>query len=322
MFKVALIGIGGMGGHHFNVYKGIEGCKVVAVADVRTDMAKEKVNDESVHIYSDMDDLLANETVDMVDICTPSYMHADMSIKALQMGINTLSEKPMTVNSADAERIIEAAEKSDAKFMVAHVVRFMAPYAYLADEIKKGGMGELLRLDMKRVGGIPRWSWEDWMRDCKKSGGTPIDLSIHDIDFVQSVLGQPDEINGVYHKMNNDNDFIVANMTFDKTVVSTEGTWYNCDLPFDASFRAVFQNGYIQLKDNKLYKNGEEVELNAPDEHIDSGINVSGTDGYATEIKYFIDCVKNNVSPDFVSPESSKTSVSLVERIIENSIIL
>ena len=322
MFKVALIGIGGMGGHHFNVYKSIEGCKVVAVADVRTDMAKEKVNDESVHIYSDMDDLLANETVDMVDICTPSYMHADMSIKALQMGINTLSEKPMTVNSADAERIIEAAEKSDAKFMVAHVVRFMAPYAYLADEIKKGGMGELLRLDMKRVGGIPRWSWEDWMRDCKKSGGTPIDLSIHDIDFVQSVLGQPDEINGVYHKMNNDNDFIVANMTFDKTVVSTEGTWYNCDLPFDASFRAVFQNGYIQLKDNKLYKNGEEVELNAPDEHIDSGINVSGTDGYATEIKYFIDCVKNNVSPDFVSPESSKTSVSLVERIIENSIIL
>lgn len=322
MFKVALIGIGGMGGHHFNVYKGIEDCKVVAVADVRTDMAREKVNDESVHIYSDMDDLLANETVDMVDICTPSYMHADMSIKALQMGINTLSEKPMTINSADAERIIEAAEKSDAKFMVAHVVRFMAPYAYLADEIKKGEMGELLRLDMKRVGGVPRWSWEDWMRDCKKSGGTPIDLSIHDIDFVQSVLGQPDEVNGVYHKMNNDNDFIVANMTFGKTVVSTEGTWYNYDLPFDASFRAVFQNGYIQLKDNKLYKNGEEVELNAEDEHIDSGINVSGTDGYATEIKYFIDCVKNNVSPDFVSPESSKASVSLVERIIKNSIVL
>ena len=322
MFKVALIGIGGMGGHHFNVYKGIEDCKVVAVADVRTDMAKEKVNDESVHIYSNMDDLLANETVDMVDICTPSYMHADMSIKTLQMGINTLSEKPMTINSADAERIIKAAEKSDAKFMVAHVVRFMAPYAYLADEIKKGEMGELLRLDMKRVGGVPRWSWEDWMRDCKKSGGTPIDLSIHDIDFVQSVLGQPDEVNGVYHKMNNDNDFIVANMTFGKTVVSTEGTWYNYDLPFDASFRAVFQNGYIQRKDNKLYKNGEEVELNAEDEHIDSGINVSGTDGYATEIKYFIDCVKNNVSPDFVSPESSKASVSLVERIIENSIVL
>ena len=160
------------------------------------------------------------------------------------------------------------------------------------------------------------------MRDCKKSGGTPIDLSIHDIDFVQSVLGQPDEVNGVYHKMNNDNDFIVANMTFGKTVVSTEGTWYNYDLPFDASFRAVFQNGYIQLKDNKLYKNGEEVELNAEDEHIDSGINVSGTDGYATEIKYFIDCVKNNVSPDFVSPESSKASVSLVERIIENSLVL
>lgn len=322
MFKVALIGIGGMGGHHFNVYKGIEDCKVVAVADVRVDMAKEKVADESVHIYSNIDDLLANETVDMVDICTPSYMHADMSIKTLQMGINTLSEKPMTINSADAERVLEATKKTNAKFMVAHVVRFMAPYAYLANEIKKGEMGELLRLDMKRVGGIPRWSWEDWMRDCKKSGGTPIDLSIHDIDFVQSVLGQPDEINGVYHKLRDDNDFIVANMTFGKTVVSTEGTWYNCDVPFNGSFMAVFQNGYIQLKDHKLYKNGEEVELNADDKQMDSGINVSGTDGYETEIRYFIDCVKNGTSPDFVSPESSKASVSLVERIVENLIVI
>lgn len=322
MFKVALIGIGGMGGCHFDVYKSIPDCKVVAVADVRVDMAKEKVNDESVHIYSDMDTLLANETVDMVDICTPSYMHADMVIKTLEMGINTLTEKPMSLTESDCEKIIEAAKKSSAKFMVAHVVRFMAPYSYLADEIKKGELGNLLRLDMKRVGSIPVWSWEDWMRDCSKSGGTPIDLSIHDIDFVQSVLGEPDDVNGVYYKLNDNNDFVVANMIYGKTVVSTEGTWYNYELPFNASYRAIFQNGAIELKDGVVYKNGQKIELDADDAELDSEINLSGTDGYATEIKYFIDCVKNNKTPDFVSPESSKASVALVERIVKNSIVL
>ena len=83
MIKVALIGIGGMGNVHFNAYKTLDDVKVIAVADVRVDMAKEKVNDDSVKIYHDMDELLANEQPDVIDICTPSYMHADLSVKAV-----------------------------------------------------------------------------------------------------------------------------------------------------------------------------------------------------------------------------------------------
>ena len=71
----------------------IEGVEVIAVADIRTDMAKEKVSDEGISIYSSLDELLANEEVDMVDICTPSYMHAELSIKAMEAGVHVLCEK-------------------------------------------------------------------------------------------------------------------------------------------------------------------------------------------------------------------------------------
>ena len=311
--KVALIGIGGMGGCHFMNYKSSPEAEIVAVADVRTDMAKEKVAGTGAKVYATMEELLANEKPELIDICTPSYLHADMAIKALEAGCHVLCEKPMTLNTKDAERVLAAAKKSDKFFMVAHVVRFMAPYMYLRNVIKSGEMGKLLRLDMKRISAIPTWSWEDWMRQTDKSGGTPMDLMIHDLDFIQSVLGMPDSVSGVYHVLREDNDFAVANLMYGDTIVSTEGTWYHTGIPFDASFLAVFENGYLKLAGD-LYRNGEKVALGeSSTANEDLGINVGNSDGYASEIRYFMNCIKENKAPEMVTPESSFNSVKLVE---------
>ena len=162
MLKIGLVGIGGMGFVHYNAYKRIEGAEVVAVADVRTEMAKEKIKEDKVNIYSNIDELLANEKVDVIDICSPSYLHTDIAMKALAAGCHTLSEKPMSVSTADTARVIELAKKVGKKFMTAHVVRFMAPYVYLRGVIESGELGKIVHLNMKRISSVPRWSWEDW----------------------------------------------------------------------------------------------------------------------------------------------------------------
>ena len=312
--KVALIGIGGMGGCHYMNYKSIPEAEVIAVADVRTEMAKEKVAGTDTKVYATMEELLANEKPEMIDICTPSYLHADMAIKALEAGCHVLCEKPMTLNTADAQRVLDAAKKSNKLFMVAHVVRFMQPYAYLRGVIKSGEMGKLLRLDMKRISAIPTWSWEDWMRQTDKSGGTPMDLMIHDLDYIQSVLGMPDSISGIYHVLREDNDYAVANLMYGDTIVSTEGTWFHTRIPFDASFLAVFENGFVRLAGGELYRNGEKVDLGAAEcAKEDLGINVSNADGYSVEIRYFMNCIKENKAPEMVTPDSSYNSVKLVE---------
>ena len=312
--KVALIGIGGMGGCHYYNYKSIPEAELIAVADVRTDMAKEKVKGTDTKVYATMDELLANEKPEMIDICTPSYLHADMAIKALEAGCHVLCEKPMTLSTADAQRVLEAAKKSDKLFMVAHVVRFMAPYMYLRNVIKSGELGKLLRLDMKRISAIPTWSWEDWMRQPEKSGGTPMDLMIHDLDYIQSVLGMPDSISGIYHALREDNDFAVANLMYGDTIVSTEATWFHTGIPFDASFLAVFENGFIKLAGGQLYRNGEKIEVDqGTAANEDLGINVGNSDGYGSEIRYFMNCIKENKAPEMVTPKSSFNSVKVVE---------
>lgn len=153
------------------------------------------------------------------------------------------------------------------------------------------------------------------MRDEKRSGGVATDLSIHDIDFVQSVLGVPDSIQAYRYNMKENNDNVITNMVYGDTLVTCEGAWYNTGIPFHATFLAVFQNGSVELTD-KLYKNGEEVELNkAQAEEVDLGINVGNDDGYLKEMQYFVNCIVENKKPDFVTPESSARSVELVDQI-------
>lgn len=313
--RVGLVGVGGMGGCHFYNYEKIENAELVAVCDVRKDVAKQKVGNRNIKIYTNLDRMLQHNELDMIDICTPSYMHKNMAIKLLKKGYHVLCEKPMTLNAKDAEKVVAASKETDKNFMVAHVVRFMKPYRVLRSVIESGELGKLIRLDMKRISGIPTWSWEDWMRDEKRSGGVTTDLSIHDLDFVQSVLGMPDTIQSYRYNMKDNNDTVVTNMTYGDTLVSCEGTWYNTGIPFHATFLAVFQNGSLELSD-KLYKNGVPVEAEeAKAEEVDLGINVGNDDGYLNEMQYFVNCIVENKKPDFVTAESSAQSVLLADMI-------
>ncbi len=322
MKKVALVGIGGMGFVHYNAYKKLDNAKIIAVADPRVDMAKEKIGDDDVRVYASIEELFASETPDMVDVCTPSYMHADLSIYAMEHGCDVICEKPMSVTVEDTERIVAAMNKTGKTFMVAHVVRFMARYVYLKKVIDSGELGKPIHIQMKRISAVPRWSWENWMRDVEKSGGAPVDLSIHDIDFAQYAFGAPKSVSGVCHSMRNDNDYLVSNLNYDGFSVSIIGGWYNADIPFNASFTAIFENGEVVSEGDTFTKNGEPIEIEVGEVSENTGINLSGADGYGDEIAYFVDCLERGVKPEKVAPKSSQDSVKLVHEIIKNSIVI
>ena len=319
--KVGLIGIGGMGNVHFNCYKKIDGMEI-AVADIRVDMAKEKINNESIPVYASYEEMIKAEKPDFVDICTPSYMHTDMAVKAMELGCHVLCEKPMSISSGEAQRMIEAKEKYGKLLMTAHVVRFMAPYVYLKSVVDSGELGKPVHIIMHRLSEAPKWSWENWMLDTAKSGGVTLDLSVHDIDFMQYVFGQPKSIEASYHDLKDNSNYVSSTFFYDGFSVQTVGAWYNASVPFHAEYLAVFENGYVESKGGKVTNNGKEVSLTVGDTSENTGINLSGADGYADEIAYFMDCIKNNREPARVSPESSLTSVKLVEEILAKAKIV
>lgn len=326
MLKIALIGIGGMGGGHYNAYKTVTGAKLVAVCDIRKEIAVEKTyedikNGSDIKIYTDYKKMIESETLDMVDIVTPSYLHAEIAKYCLDKGLDVLVEKPMALSKKDCDEMIDHANKSGKKLMAAHVVRFMKPYTFLSDTVKEKKYGKLISLDMRRISSIPTWSYNDWMRNEKLSGGVCIDLAVHDVDFIQNLLGKPDKISSVYRPVINNSSFVKYNMIINGVSVTGEGAWFNADIPFSAEFLAVFENGYLEYKDGKLILNKTEIELEKSKVNF-GGLNVSGDDAYANEIQYFINCILDNKTPDFVTPESSAESVKLAETILEKAEII
>ena len=102
MLKVALVGVGGISGAHIPAWEAMEDVELTALCDIRPEQM-EKYPDK--RRYTDFDEMLAKEEIDILDICLPTYLHADFSVKAMERGINVLCEKPVSLKKEDFERV-------------------------------------------------------------------------------------------------------------------------------------------------------------------------------------------------------------------------
>ena len=146
MINAGLIGLGGMGrGHLENLVRMNREGYVSLKAACDIDPAKLRIwspphikgvgeslfDFDSFNHYTSIDDMIANEKLDLVVIAIPTYLHADAAIKCLDAGINVMCEKPMSLTSADCDRMIAAAEKNGRYLMIGQVLRFWGEYEVL-----------------------------------------------------------------------------------------------------------------------------------------------------------------------------------------------
>lgn len=315
MLKVAVLGAGGISGCHVPGWKRIPEAEIVAICDVMPDRL-EKYKDVGAKLYENCDEMLLNEEIDIVDICLPTFLHAEYAIKIMEKGINVICEKPISLNKEDVEKVYATAEKNNVAFMIAHVLRFWPEFTFLRDAIKNETYGKFLSGHMYRLGCTPKWSWENWMKREECSGLVPFDLHIHDLDFIIYALGAP--VNSITHRtQHNDTDIITATYEFaDGTFITCDSHWVTCDYPFNFGYRFCFENGVIELTGGRLFVyplGAESFEVKAETESDDAAINLPATDAYYEEIRYFADCVLQKKKADIIKPEELKAALELIE---------
>ncbi len=318
--RVGIIGLGGIAAMHIYSYKRINGVEIVAAVDALGEQARSYslIKGSGVRLYTDVDSMLNNEALDFVDICAPTNLHESIAIKALNAGLHVICEKPMAENSEGALRIAEAARMSDKIFMTAQVIRFSSPYKHLSKVIREGTLGSLVSLSINRLSTVPEWRRGSMLTDVTENGGVMIDLAIHDIDFIYSILGEPDSICGVYHRVSKESfdNYVCANLSYGSATVNLLSGFYNAKIPFTCSFFAIFENGYLSFSDGRLVENLTELdELDEVYPGEDEGINIEMSSCFVEEIEYFVECVKNGVRTERSLPESTSGSLSLAERI-------
>ncbi|MFH0910284.1 MAG: Gfo/Idh/MocA family oxidoreductase [Planctomycetota bacterium] len=332
--KIGIIGLGFMGKMHFDTYGTMPNAKVVAFADVDE---KKRAGDwtgivgniagkgqgpdlRGVTVYERAEDLIRDPRVEAVDITLPTYLHAKYALKALAAKKPTLCEKPMARTSAEAARMAEAARTARVPLCIGHCIRFWPEYAKAREIVEGGRFGAALHATFTRLSLTPDWSWQNWLQDPKKSGGAPLDLHIHDADFVQYLFGRPAFVSArsAGFQAGAPVDHIVATYAFrgrKNLLVTAEGGWmYAPGFGFTMQFRIHLEKATL------TFGMGADPGLTI---HTKTGRTLKPTvargDGYTQELAYFVRSIQKREAPKIVTPASSVASVRLVEAEMQSA---
>jgi predicted dehydrogenase len=322
---VGVIGLGFMGATHIRAYDAAirsgEPCTLAAVCDqdegrlsgaaggsgnMASGEAGTLFDPSRVATYTRVEELLADERVDLVSICTHTDSHVETAIAALKAGKHVIVEKPVAVLAADIARLGEVAAASDRLCMPAMCIRFWPAWACLKEAIDDGRFGAVRSATFHRLGSSPNWS-PGFYADASRSGGALVDLHIHDADFVTHCFGPPvavSSVGSIYH--------MTTSYRFENGPlhVVAEGAWDNVPaFGFRMRFVVCFERATVDFdlgRENELmlYRDGGEGG---------ESIEVGAASGYDGEIVAMLGAIRSGRD----SPPATVGEALFVSRLLE-----
>ncbi|MDF2923043.1 MAG: oxidoreductase [Paenibacillaceae bacterium] len=266
MSKKLKIGIVGTGNifktAHLEPLINHEEVEIVALCDINKPKADKIAAEHNIpYVYEKYEDMLKEQDLDIVDICTPNLFHSKVAVAALQAGMHVFCEKPDAVSPEEAQKMADAAAESGKLLMVMRNNRFSPAAQYLKHYIDEGHTGEIYtgRCGWIRRRGIPGKG--GWFTTKELSGGGPlIDLGVHFIDLAVWLMGNPRPVavtGAVYTKFANNELSDSIHSSFGEK--QAEGTFDVEDL---ATGFIRFENGStLQIEFSWASNVGEEMNF-------------------------------------------------------------
>lgn len=297
--RVAVIGLGFMGRTHVGAFAAANAAgfanELVAVCDksaerragrasregnLQTSGAGEQLFDPAqVRGYEDAAQLFADPAVELVSICTHTSTHVELAKAALEAGKHVLLEKPVALDSASIEALIEVARRSKGLCMPAMCIRFWPAWAWLERAIASGEYGAVKSAVFRRLGSRPQWS-SDFYANSAASGGALFDLHVHDVDFATWCLGAPrfvsatgstEHVTSLYHYDSGPQHVVV------------EGGWdHTPGWSFKMAYTVVFERATAD------YEFGRAHELVLARDGVATPIAVEPHNGYDGEVRHLL----------------------------------
>ncbi len=308
--RAAVIGVGYLGRFHAQKYSQIAGCELVAVADARQETRTQVATELSTRAVEDYRDLIGE--VDAVSVVTPTPAHFQIARDFLSAGAHVLVEKPITETAAEARELIELARRHELIFQVGHLERFNAAILAAEPHLKSPRFIECHRLAPYRERGT--------------DVNVVLDLMIHDIDIIQTIVGAPiatidavgtpvfsEEID-IANARIRFTDGCVANATASRVSFKTE-----------RKLRIFTGESYLSLdlqqKILTLIRKRQPGEVAGPLPVSIEEQSLEQGDALKAEIESFLDCVRSG-KPPVVSGEAGlralETAMLITEQVHES----
>lgn len=330
MQRILLVGLGFMGARHAEVYRLLPDATVVGVVDSRAEGIGETLRScglTGAPVFSDFDEALARTDCSVVDLCLPTDLHRQTSLRAFASGKHVFCEKPIALSREDARSMTDAARLSRLQLMVGHCIRFWPEYLELKRLVDSGENGRLLSLSMSRRTGRPGYSIDDWVNKPERCLGAALDLHIHDTDFLLHLLGSPSAVFSRGIRDVTGWSSLSTQYVYERTIVSADGAWnYPENWGFQMRFTAVFEDGVLDFDSRSErtltscnHAASEVARLQTANTASADSDEISSLAGYYNELAYFVDCLERGNPVAISSGEQAAESLDLLLAEIESA---
>lgn len=195
--KFAIVGCGRIAQRHAEHINKTNGAKLVATCDIEEPKSKDLAQKYSAKAYQQIEDLLKDDDVDIVSICSPNGLHAHHSILSLKAGKHVLCEKPMAISVHDCGEMIKTAEKANKRLFVIKQNRYNPPVDAVKKIIDEGKMGKIFNVQLSCFWNRNEEYYSNsWKGTNDLDGGTLYTQFSHFVDLLYYLVGDIKETAG------------------------------------------------------------------------------------------------------------------------------
>lgn len=323
-----IYGCGVIANTHAKVIGEIENATLCGCSDISFPYAEKFAKKHGTTAFSSLVEMLENDDIDVINVCTPSGTHADIAIKILEADKNVILEKPMAITAADCDRIIEATKKSKGKLMVISQMRTAPDIKHLKLLIDSGILGRILLVELHMNYYRDQEYFKGSWRGSKKmdGGGALMNQGIHGIDLISYLVGKVRNVSSIVRTLSHEievEDTAVANLEFENGALGIVTASTAVPPGFDREMKIFGTKGYAHLIETKLVELIVEGEKIPCEKFVSSGAATSNmlldSKGHKRQIEGFISALNGN-SNEYIDENEGKIPVELIERIYNSSL--
>jgi predicted dehydrogenase len=287
--QVAVIGCGAMGSVHAARWAEVSGAHIAAICDEDTGAAMLASSKYGAEAHTDWRSLVGSREIDIVDICTPPNLHAEVALRAIDHRKHVLCETPLARNAAEARTIVEKAEEARVRLMTAFCHRFHPPVLFAKDLIENDDLGRIIMF-RSRFSGLSLAADDSWISDKEVAGGGAMfDLAVHSIDLFRYLAGEVASATGklaTYNpKLKVEDSAALVLKSETGTLGVVEASWAT---PGGRNVIELYGTAGACFVDYDSHT----VRYKTADMAVWETRETSGPDGYQREILHFADAVR------------------------------
>jgi len=322
--NVAVVGLGFMGVTHLRAYLDNPMARIVAVCGANrlpvggilpgvTGNIQDATDihlGREVKVFTQLDDLLAEPEIQLIDLCSPTFLHHAQAIAALNAGKHVICEKPLARTSAAARKILKVAANSPGFLMPAMCMRFWPGWNGLKQVVAEQTHGKVLAASFRRMSAMPDWNTQSTYSASSDLGGALFDLHIHDTDFVNYLFGRPASVfsTGVTGA-NGGINHVVTHYHYPKgPAVHAEGSWLLA-AGFSMAYTLHCERATLDYDSAR----GADALIVTEAGQSPRIVKTASANGYTLEINYIVNCVANHRPPHLVTAADGVTALEICE---------